>query len=130
MGDLPRQSMHRAGAPLWTLQTLSLLLGPTDALLAVCSFLCLFSEQPSLVRLGYHGTFFYLYLANHSAVGKWHPMGGAEIDAGCGIPGCSKLCCSMCTPSVVIVVQPAGTVCCFFVAITLLFPTSTIFCPK
>ena len=72
--------------------------GPTDVLLAVRSFLFIFSEQASLVRLGYHGTFFYLCLANHSAVSKPNPTEGAEIYAGCGIPGCCKACCAMLTP--------------------------------
>ena len=57
-----------------------------------------FSEQASLVRLGYHGTFFYFCLANHSVVSKPLPTEGAEIYAGCGIPGCCRVCCAVCTP--------------------------------
>ena len=61
-------------------------------------FCVFFSEQASLVRLGYHGTLFFLCLANNSAVNKPHSTEGAEICSGCGISGCCKLCCSVGTP--------------------------------
>ena len=95
-------------------KTISYLFGPTDALFAVSSFLCLFSEQALLVRLGYHGTLFYLCLANHSAVSKRHPAEGAEIYSGCGIPGCCKVCCAVCTPLCGVVVQPTCLCCSLF----------------
>ena len=63
-----------------------------------------------MLRLGYHGTFFYLRLANHSAVRKLHPTEGAEIYASCGIPACCKVCCAVCTRarrSVLVVAHPA-----------------------
>ena len=40
----------------------------------------------------------YLFLSNHSAVSKPHPTEGAERYVICGIPGCFKVCCAMCTP--------------------------------
>ena len=51
-----------------------------------------------MVSLGYHGTFFHLRLANHSAVSKPHPTEGDGLYAGCGIPGCREVYCAVCTP--------------------------------
>ena len=111
-------------------KTLSYLLGPTDALLAVCFFLCIFSKQASLVRLRYHDTFFYLYLTNHSAVSKPHPTECAEMYAAAGFLAAVKCAVRCARRSVVVVVRLACAVRCSFVAVTLLFPTSMIFFQK
>ena len=45
----------------------------------------------------YHGTFFCICLANHSAVSKPHPTEGTEIYTGCGNPRCYKVCFAVCS---------------------------------
>ena len=42
--------------------------------------------------------FFYLRLANHSAISQPHPTEGAETYAGCGVPRCCNVCCAVYTP--------------------------------
>ena len=82
-----RQSYHTLGLGYllrgidYYIFALSLLLATTtlQSIIVVVS--------TSLGPLGYHGTFFYICLANHSAVSKPHPTAGDEIYAGCGIPG-------------------------------------------
>ena len=91
-----RQCIERA-PPHRRSKTLSYLFGSTDALLAVCSFLCLFYRAGVATSLSFP-TFFYIGLANHNAVRKPHPTEGAEIYAGCGFPGSCKECGAVCTP--------------------------------
>ena len=51
-----------------------------------------------MLRLGSLYFIYILCLANPSAESKPHPMEGAEVYAGCEIPGSCKVCCVVCTP--------------------------------
>ena len=93
---LSRQAMRRAGTSHRTINNV-LFFFWSDALLAVCSFLCQFFRG---VVVSLH---FCTCLDNRSAVVKPHPTEGAEICTGCGNPRCDKGCCAVCTPLVLFV---------------------------
>ena len=80
----------------------------------------------SVFPSSYHGTFFYICLANQSAVSKPHPTEGAEICTGCGIPHCYKVrrtvYASLCTG------RCARYLCCslFFCCLDVSFPNAHV----
>ena len=101
--------------------------GPTYALLAICSFLCLFFRAGVVASSRLERDNFYLCLANHSAVGKSQPAEGSGLYATAGFLTAAKFAVRCARRSVLVVVHPTCAVRCSFVLVTFLFPTATTF---